>query len=179
MSQNSALKKKIQESKSGRFLEKDKRLLEELKSLHCDPHPFCTVLPSESDFTFWKILMQGPPETPYEDGVFELYCQFGADYPVKPPLVHTFSNSIQLIDAFFHHEKSLKHFFCILTQFRSCLIAATPQRAREAKVKSLLLNTRPLNPEARRTNVSEETLQLTTEVSLQAPGAPQGFARAR
>ncbi|XP_029576551.1 uncharacterized protein LOC115166826 isoform X1 [Salmo trutta] len=82
-----ALKKKIQESKSGRFLEKDKRLLEELKSLHCDPHPFCTVLPSESDFTFWKILMQGPPETPYEDGVFELYCQFGADYPVKPPLV--------------------------------------------------------------------------------------------
>ncbi|XP_064816296.1 uncharacterized protein LOC135532787 isoform X2 [Oncorhynchus masou masou] len=82
-----SLKKKIQESKSSRFLEKDKRLLEELKSLHCDPHPFCTVLPSESDFTFWKILMQGPPETPYEDGVFELYCQFGADYPVKPPLV--------------------------------------------------------------------------------------------
>ncbi|CAB1338992.1 unnamed protein product [Coregonus sp. 'balchen'] len=70
---------KIQESKSGRFLEKDKRLLEELKSLHCDPHPFCTVLPSESDFS--------PPDTPYEDGVFELYCQFGADYPVKPPLV--------------------------------------------------------------------------------------------
>ncbi|XP_071256869.1 uncharacterized protein [Salvelinus alpinus] len=82
-----SLKKKIQESKSGRFLEKDKRLLEEMKSLHCDPHPFCTVLPSESDFTFWKILMQGPPETPYENGVFELYCQFGADYPVKPPLV--------------------------------------------------------------------------------------------
>ncbi|KAJ7994689.1 hypothetical protein DPEC_G00252100 [Dallia pectoralis] len=82
-----ALKKKIQESKGGRFLEKDKRILEELKSLHCDPHPFCTVLPSESDFTFWKILMQGPPDTPYENGVFELYCQFGADYPVKPPLV--------------------------------------------------------------------------------------------
>ncbi|KAL1267891.1 hypothetical protein QQF64_033254, partial [Cirrhinus molitorella] len=45
-----ALKKKIMESKSGRFLEKDKRILEELKNLHCDPHPFCTVLPSESDF---------------------------------------------------------------------------------------------------------------------------------
>uniref|UniRef100_A0A4W5JUM4 UBC core domain-containing protein n=1 Tax=Hucho hucho TaxID=62062 RepID=A0A4W5JUM4_9TELE len=34
-----------------------------------------------------QILIQGPPDTPYEDGVFELYCQFGADYPVKPPLV--------------------------------------------------------------------------------------------
>lgn len=31
--------------------------------------------------------MQGPPDTPYEKGVFELYCQFGPEYPVKPPLV--------------------------------------------------------------------------------------------
>ncbi|CAJ1072792.1 uncharacterized protein LOC123972839 [Xyrichtys novacula] len=83
----SALKKKIQESKTMWFMETDKRILEELKSLHCDPHPFIKVFPSESDFTFWKILMQGPPDTPYERGVFELYCQFGPDYPVKPPLV--------------------------------------------------------------------------------------------
>ncbi|XP_051809547.1 uncharacterized protein LOC110949247 [Acanthochromis polyacanthus] len=83
----SALKKKIRESKDGHFMEKDKRILEELKSLHCDPHPFCRVFPAESDFTFWKILMQGPPETPYETGVFELYCQFGHDYPVSPPVV--------------------------------------------------------------------------------------------
>ncbi|XP_069013785.1 uncharacterized protein [Embiotoca jacksoni] len=83
----SALKKKIQESKGRRFMEKDRRILEELKNLHCDPHPFFRVFPSQSDFTFWRILMQGPPDTPYEKGVFELYCQFGPDYPVKPPLV--------------------------------------------------------------------------------------------
>ncbi|KAJ8357820.1 hypothetical protein SKAU_G00206140 [Synaphobranchus kaupii] len=82
-----ALKKKIQESKTGRFMEKDKRILEELKYLHCDPHPYCTVLPSETDFSFWKILLKGPPDTPYADGAFELYCQFGAEYPLKPPLV--------------------------------------------------------------------------------------------
>ncbi|XP_041849079.1 uncharacterized protein LOC121644894 [Melanotaenia boesemani] len=82
-----ALKKKILESKDGRFMEKDKRILEELKSLHCDPHPFIRVFPSESDFSFWRILMQGPPDTPYEKGVFELYCQFDHDYPVKPPIV--------------------------------------------------------------------------------------------
>uniref|UniRef100_A0A671VGS5 UBC core domain-containing protein n=1 Tax=Sparus aurata TaxID=8175 RepID=A0A671VGS5_SPAAU len=40
-----------------------------------------------SDRSFWKILMEGPPDTPYEKGVFELYCQFGDEYPVKPPLV--------------------------------------------------------------------------------------------
>uniref|UniRef100_A0A3Q0SK11 UBC core domain-containing protein n=1 Tax=Amphilophus citrinellus TaxID=61819 RepID=A0A3Q0SK11_AMPCI len=37
--------------------------------------------------SFWRILMQGPPDTPYEKGVFELYCQFVPEYPVKPPIV--------------------------------------------------------------------------------------------
>uniref|UniRef100_A0A7N8XAL2 UBC core domain-containing protein n=1 Tax=Mastacembelus armatus TaxID=205130 RepID=A0A7N8XAL2_9TELE len=74
-------------------MEKDKRILEELKSLHCDPHAFFRVFPSESDINvlifsaFWRILMQGPPDTPYEKGVFELYSQFGPDYPVKPPVI--------------------------------------------------------------------------------------------
>ncbi|XP_035531061.1 uncharacterized protein LOC118338009 [Morone saxatilis] len=83
----SALKKKIQDAKVGQLMEKDKRILEELRSLHRDPHPYFSIFPSESDFTFWKIIMEGPPDTPYEKGVFELFCQFGADYPVKPPLV--------------------------------------------------------------------------------------------
>ncbi|CAL8331903.1 unnamed protein product [Lota lota] len=80
-----ALKKKIQESKKKPLMEMDKRILEELRSLHCDPHPYFNIFPSESEFRFWKILMQGPPDTPYENGIFELYCQFGPDYPVKPP----------------------------------------------------------------------------------------------
>ncbi|KAM9789399.1 ubiquitin-conjugating enzyme E2 2-like [Neosynchiropus ocellatus] len=74
-----ALKKNI--------MEKNKRIREELKNLHRDPHPFFRIFPLESDLTFWKILMQGPPETPYEQGVFQLYCQFSKEYPVKPPLV--------------------------------------------------------------------------------------------
>ncbi|XP_035280093.1 ubiquitin-conjugating enzyme E2-17 kDa-like isoform X3 [Anguilla anguilla] len=31
--------------------------------------------------------MKGPPDTPYAEGAFELYCQFGEDYPLKPPTV--------------------------------------------------------------------------------------------
>ncbi|KAI3375976.1 hypothetical protein L3Q82_016513 [Scortum barcoo] len=82
-----ALKKKIRDAKIRQLMEKDKRILEELRSLHCDPHPYFSIFPTESDFTFWKIVMEGPPDTPYEKGVFELFCQFGPDYPVKPPLV--------------------------------------------------------------------------------------------
>ena len=54
------------------------------------PYFMCStdfVTSSKTLAAFWKILMQGPPETPYEEGVFELYCQFGEAYPVKPPLV--------------------------------------------------------------------------------------------
>lgn len=45
------------ESKTGRFLEKDKRILAELKNLHCDPHPFCTVLPSEADLSKYEWII--------------------------------------------------------------------------------------------------------------------------
>ncbi|XP_072303871.1 uncharacterized protein [Eucyclogobius newberryi] len=82
-----ALKKKLREAKDGRFMERDRRILEELKNLHLHPHPFFQIYPSETDFTFWKLLMEGPPDTPYESGVFELFCQFGPEYPVKPPTV--------------------------------------------------------------------------------------------
>ena len=41
--------------------------------------------------------MQGPPDTPYEKGVFELYCQFDKDYPVKPPTIR-FSTHVSLFD---------------------------------------------------------------------------------
>lgn len=53
MFHTSALKKKMRDAKIGKLMEKDKRILEELRSLHCDPHPYFTILPSESDFSKW------------------------------------------------------------------------------------------------------------------------------
>uniref|UniRef100_A0A3B4Y496 Uncharacterized LOC111660082 n=2 Tax=Seriola lalandi dorsalis TaxID=1841481 RepID=A0A3B4Y496_SERLL len=130
------LKKKILEAKDGRFMEKDRRIMEELKSLHCHPHPYFTVFPSESDFTFWKILMEGPPDTPYEKGVFELFCQFGSDYPVKPPTVrfvtriyHCNINSVGRIchNIFDRNYNSLITMRDILDAVYGLLIVPEPQ----------------------------------------------------
>uniref|UniRef100_W5LVP4 UBC core domain-containing protein n=1 Tax=Lepisosteus oculatus TaxID=7918 RepID=W5LVP4_LEPOC len=81
------VKKKSKDFKTGKVMEKDRRIIEELRSLHCSPHPYYKVFPSETDMTFWQILLLGPPDTPYENGVFLLYCKFEDEYPQKPPLV--------------------------------------------------------------------------------------------
>ncbi|XP_066575898.1 uncharacterized protein LOC136766384 [Amia ocellicauda] len=70
---------------------REKRILEEIRELHLSPHPYCRVYPCESNIAFWQILMMGPSETPYENGVFLLYCQFGPEYPEKPPVIRFFT----------------------------------------------------------------------------------------
>ncbi|KAF1794599.1 EF-Hand 1, calcium-binding site [Phytophthora cactorum] len=34
----------------------------------------------------WKVLIRGPPGSPYEDGVFNFYVRFGHEYPFEPPV---------------------------------------------------------------------------------------------
>lgn len=43
------------------------------------------VYVSESDMSFWKIVMQGPAGTPYEDETFMLYVHAEERYPALAP----------------------------------------------------------------------------------------------
>lgn len=43
------------------------------------------VFVSESDMSFWKIVMQGPAGTPYENGTFMLYVHAEERYPALAP----------------------------------------------------------------------------------------------
>ncbi|KAJ8246508.1 hypothetical protein COCON_G00235030 [Conger conger] len=134
-------------------MSRERRILDELRSLHVDPHPYCTVFPSESDFSFWKILMSGPPDTPYEKGNFELYCQFGADYPLKPPQVrfltpihHCNVNSVgrichNIFDRNYSANVTMKE---ILDSVFGLLIAAEPDDPLDSVVAEEFLS----NPQA-------------------------------
>ena len=62
-----------------------RRLLAEIQSISANPHPHYDVFVSESDIGFWKISMQGPPDSSYESGVFLLYLHMEAQYPAFPP----------------------------------------------------------------------------------------------
>jgi len=48
-------------------------------------HEYIDVYVSESNMGFWKVVMQGPPSSPYEDGTFLLYIEFSDQFPRKAP----------------------------------------------------------------------------------------------
>ncbi len=61
------------------------RLLAEIRNVSLNTHPYYEVFVSESDMGFWKILMQGPPDSPYSNGSFLLYLHMEDNYPAFPP----------------------------------------------------------------------------------------------
>lgn len=69
-----------------------KRLRKELQHLERSSHEETEDVylrpTSEDSILHWTALLQGPSETPYEGGVFQLKIDCGSDYPMAPPKVH-------------------------------------------------------------------------------------------
>merc|ERR1712071_442501 len=48
----------------------------------------CVEIPDESNMMHIKAYLQGPPDTPYESGLFLLDVNFPTDYPLMPPKIN-------------------------------------------------------------------------------------------
>ena len=63
------------------------RLRKELSKLRKDPPPGIIAEPKESDILTWFYALRGPPDTPYEGGIYVGKLKFPSEYPMKPPSI--------------------------------------------------------------------------------------------
>ncbi|KAI5358581.1 putative ubiquitin-conjugating enzyme E2, von Willebrand factor, type A, U-box [Septoria linicola] len=71
---------------SGRSNFRITRLMNEMRSmLAANEQRTYDVYVSESDMSFWKVVMDGPEGSPYEGGTFLLYLHAGESYPTFAP----------------------------------------------------------------------------------------------
>jgi len=63
-----------------------KLLANTLKNVLMDPvEGFTVELVDESNMFEWKVFIEGPKDTLYEGGIFQLNMKFPADFPMSPP----------------------------------------------------------------------------------------------
>ncbi|XP_020802959.1 ubiquitin-conjugating enzyme E2-17 kDa-like [Drosophila serrata] len=66
-----------------------------VQRIQCELNKFWTEAPEgcrridvdEKDIFRWRATIDGPPNTPYEGGIFDLEINFDEEYPFKPPEV--------------------------------------------------------------------------------------------
>eukprot|EP01083_Nonionella_stella_P188348 694066_1 len=64
---------------------RSRKVIREMSSIMRDPHPFWDIYVQDENIFFWKLVLEGPNDTPYEGAVFLLYLELGNDYPDRAP----------------------------------------------------------------------------------------------
>ena len=84
----------------------------QLAALAKNPIAGVSASPVEDDFFNLNVTLLGPPDSPYEGGVFRLAIRIPAEYPSKPPAVvfttkiyHPNINAEYVVLPLLHHEQ--------------------------------------------------------------------------
>jgi Ubiquitin-conjugating enzyme len=57
-------------------------------------------IPDEANMFRWEVFIEGPGDTPYEGGIFQLEMTFPKEYPMLPP-------QLRFISEFWHPNGTL------------------------------------------------------------------------
>ncbi|KAH8353428.1 hypothetical protein KR084_010890 [Drosophila pseudotakahashii] len=64
-----------------------RRIIKETQRLLQDPVPGISAIPDENNARYFRVLVTGPHDSPFEGGVFKLELFLPEDYPMKAPMV--------------------------------------------------------------------------------------------
>lgn len=64
-----------------------KRILKETERLVSDPVPGITAVPSQDNLRHFNVTIDGPSQSPYANGIFQLELYLPDDYPMCAPKV--------------------------------------------------------------------------------------------
>ncbi len=114
-----------------------KRIQKELVDFNKDPPANCSAGPvNDSDLFHWQATIMGPPDSPYQGGVFFLNINFPTDYPFKAPKV-TFTTRI------YHPNINSKGYMCFyMDQWSPAMTISKTLMS----ISSLLIDANPDDP---------------------------------
>lgn len=64
------------------------RLRQDFIRLKKDPVPYIVAEPLASNILEWRYVVTGPPDTPYEGGLYHGRLVFPPEFPFKPPSIY-------------------------------------------------------------------------------------------
>jgi len=64
-----------------------KRIVKETQRLNRDPPPGVTCERDDNNYRYFHLTIEGPDNSPYEGGNFQLELFLGKKYPMEPPKV--------------------------------------------------------------------------------------------
>ena len=82
-----------------------RRLLLECMDFRKNPTSFGDASPKDEDLMDWRIVINGPSNSPYDGGLFRVRVKFSAEYPFKPP-------SIKFLTKIYHPNVSTSGEIC-------------------------------------------------------------------
>ena len=116
------------------------RLTRELSKLMTDSDKVDgIIIEKPDDLMLWFAKINGPTETPYEEGIFDIQLRFDEDYPVKPP-------SVRFLTPMFHPNIYRDGKICVDILQSHEWTPAKNVRTILVSIMSLLMDPNPASP---------------------------------
>jgi len=116
------------------------RLSRELSKLQSDMNNLEGItIELPTNLMSWNATIKGPPNTPYEEGTFNITLTFDNDYPVKPP-------SVKFLTLMYHPNIYKDGKICVDILQPSEWTPAQNVRTILVSIMSLLMDPNPSSP---------------------------------